>query len=97
MTSNLHQTERKLFELPEADINEPRAKQSVLAIFKLSKETASALSVVSSQLGVKQKSLFDQLVADTEALALIARELRKGKPGRGDGIQNTLMTSWPRP
>jgi hypothetical protein len=65
----------------------------VLAIFKLSKEAASALSVVSSQLGVKQKSLFDQLVADTEALALIAQEPRKSKPRRRDMIQKILVTS----
>lgn len=51
-----------------------RAKQSVRATFKLSQRCILALSALSSQLGIKQKSLFDHLMDDQEILAGIAEK-----------------------
>ena len=51
-----------------------RGRQSVRATFKLTERSIDALSILACQLGIKQKSLFDQLVDDSQALKLIAKE-----------------------
>ena len=51
-----------------------RGRQSVRATFKLTERSIDALSILACQLGIKQKSLFDQLVDDSTALKLIAQE-----------------------
>jgi len=51
-----------------------RGHQSVRTTFKLSERSINALSVLAGQLGIKQKSLFDHLVEDVQALKTIARE-----------------------
>lgn len=51
-----------------------RGRQSVRTTFKLSEKCIRALSILSGQLGIKQKSLFDQLVDDIQALTTIANE-----------------------
>lgn len=50
-----------------------RGRQSVRTTFKLSERSIHALSILSSQLGIKQKSLFDHLIDDMQALRVIAR------------------------
>lgn len=45
-----------------------KKKQSVRATFRLPDEIINLLSIVASQLGLKQKSLLDQLVEDRELL-----------------------------
>lgn len=50
-----------------------RGRQSVRATFKLSEKAIDALSIVAIHLGIKQKSLFDQLINDTSSLSLIAK------------------------
>ncbi|SDP65235.1 hypothetical protein [Desulforhopalus singaporensis] len=59
-------------EITEKSTADLRGRQSVRTTFKLSERSISALSVLASQLGIKQKSLFDHLIEDTRALALIA-------------------------
>lgn len=81
------------FRLPYADTAELKSNQSVRATFRLSKKTILALNIVSNQLGVKQKSLFDHLISDTEALEAIARELKKSNQKNLDGIQKTFVIS----
>lgn len=54
--------------MPYADTVELRFNQPVRATFRLSEKTIPALNLVSNQLGVKQKSLFDHLIADAGAL-----------------------------
>ena len=49
-------------------------RQSVRTTFKLSERSIDALSLLAAQLGIKQKSLFDHLIEDTQALQMIARE-----------------------
>ena len=50
-----------------------RGRQSVRATFRLSSQVISLLSVAANQLGLKQKSLFDQLVEDREVLERLAQ------------------------
>lgn len=52
-----------------------RGRQSVRTTFKLSERSIDALSILAGQLGIKQKSLFDHLIEDTQALILIASEV----------------------
>ncbi len=51
-----------------------RGRQSVRATFKLTERSIDALSILACQLGIKQKTLFDQVVDDSESLRVIARE-----------------------
>jgi hypothetical protein len=51
-----------------------RGRQSVRATFKLTKRSIDALSILACQLGIKQKTLFDQVVDDSESLRVIAQE-----------------------
>ena len=50
-----------------------RGRQSVRTTFRLSERSIHALSILSGQLGIKQKSLFDHLIDDMQALRVIAR------------------------
>jgi hypothetical protein len=50
-----------------------RGRQSVRTTFRLSERSIHALSILSCQLGIKQKSLFDHLIDDMQALRVIAR------------------------
>ena len=52
-----------------------RGRQSVRTTFKLSERSIGALSILAGQLGIKQKSLFDHLIEDIQALRTIAGEL----------------------
>ena len=52
-----------------------RGKQSVRTTFKLTPRCIDALSLLAGQLGIKQKSLFDHLMDDAQALMAIARDL----------------------
>jgi flagellar biosynthesis/type III secretory pathway chaperone len=81
------------FELPYTDTAELKSNQSVRATIRLSEKTILALSIVSNQLGVKQKSLFDHLISDTDALETIARELKKSNQKNLVGIQKTFVIS----
>ncbi len=52
-----------------------RGRQSVRTTFKLTERSIDALSILAGQLGIKQKSLFDHLIEDTQALKTIAGEV----------------------
>lgn len=52
-----------------------RGRQSVRTTFKLSPRCIDALSLLATQLGIKQKSLFDHLIDDTQTLTAIARDV----------------------
>jgi hypothetical protein len=51
-----------------------KGKQSVRATFRLPPQIIELLSVIAGQLGIKQKSLFDQLVENGALLEQVARE-----------------------
>ena len=77
--------------LPSAD--DLRGRQSVRATFKLSARAIEALSIVAVHLGIKQKSLFDQLIEDAGSLNLIAREMGSEDFHTLERIQKTFVIS----
>jgi hypothetical protein len=93
MATNDPQIHTTDFELPYANASDLKSNQSVRATFRLSENTILAMNIVSTQLGVKQKSLFDHLIADTEALEAIARELKKNKQRGNRRVQKTFVIS----
>ena len=57
-----------------------RGRQSVRATFRLPSQVIALLSVAASQLGLKQKSLFDQLVEDRAVLEQVAQMADRYRP-----------------
>jgi len=55
-------------------------RQSVRTTFRLPEQVISLLSIVSNQLGLKQKSLFDQLVENRSILYQVAGEAQSYRP-----------------
>jgi hypothetical protein len=70
-----------------------RGRQSVRATFKLTEECIGAISIVAAHLGIKQKSLFDHLAEDIQALHSIAREFKNTKLKKHPRIQKTFVIS----
>jgi hypothetical protein len=62
------------FEFTEASSLDLRGRQSVRTTFKLTERAINGLGILAIQLGIKQKSLFDHLMEDVEALKHIAKE-----------------------
>lgn len=81
------------FPLPQPSPSDLRGRQSVRATFKLSSRAIEALSIVAVQLGVKQKSLFDHLLEDLEALEVIAREVDADDFKTVPRVQKTYVLS----
>jgi len=79
--------------LPEPTTAELRGRQSVRATFRLSERAIDALSIVSVHLGIKQKSLFDHLIEDSDTLRLIAREIESYEFSRLNRVQKTYVLS----
>jgi len=55
-------------------VDDLTGKQSVRATFKLPQQVIDLLAVIAGQLGIKQKSLFDQLVENASILEQVAQE-----------------------
>jgi hypothetical protein len=70
-----------------------RGRQSVRTTFKLSPRYIDALSLLAGQLGIKQKSLFDHLIDDTQSLRAIAEELQDRGSLRENRIAKTFVIS----
>jgi hypothetical protein len=79
--------------LPGALTSDLKGRQSVRATFKLSQKAIEALSIVSVQLGIKQKSLFDHLMDDLRSLEAIAREVNAQGFGHLARVQKTYVLS----
>lgn len=79
--------------LPHTSTSELRGRQSVRATFKLSESCINAISIVATHLGIKQKSLFDHLIEDTQSLMSIARELSDISYRRRSRVQKTYVLS----
>lgn len=58
---------------PSISLEKLRLKQSVRTTFKLPKDTINLLGLIAGQLGIKQKSLLDQLTEDREQLNRLAQ------------------------
>jgi uncharacterized protein (UPF0147 family) len=72
---------------------ELRGRQSVRATFRLSEACIDAISILSAQLGIKQKSVFDHLMEDAQALKNVARELEDTEFDRYQRVQKTFVIS----
>ena len=70
-----------------------RGRQSVRATFRLSEACIDAITILSAQLGIKQKSVFDHLLEDAQVLRNVARELEDTRFDRHGGIQKTFVVS----
>ena len=70
-----------------------RGRQSVRATFKLSQQALEAVRIVSVQLGIKKKSLFDHLLEDADSLRFIAGESRSMDMDRPNRVQKTFVLS----
>ena len=58
----------------ELTVGDLTGKQSVRATFKLPQQVIDLLAVIAGQLGIKQKSLFDQLVENVSIMEKVVRE-----------------------
>ena len=79
--------------LLKASSSDLRGRQSVRATFKLTEKAINALSIVSVQLGVKQKSLFDHLIDDIRSLNAVAREIQQDRFKKLNRVQKTYVLS----
>ena len=70
-----------------------RGRQSVRATFRLSEACIEAISILSAQLGIKQKSVFDHLMEDAQVLKNMARELENTEYNPQGRIQKTFVIS----
>ena len=70
-----------------------RGRQSVRVTFRLSSQTINLLSLAAGQLGLKQKSLFDQLVEDRYMLDKAASEEKQQAATAIDRVQKTYVIS----
>jgi len=70
-----------------------RGRQSVRATFRLSEDYIDAISILSAQLGIKQKSVFDHLMEDAQILKNMAKELENKEFDRHERVQKTFVIS----
>lgn len=75
------------------DASELMEQKSVRATFRISPEFIEALSILSSRLGLKQKSLFDYLLEDSDSLIAIARSNPRENVDKKSRIQKTFVIS----
>lgn len=78
---------------PEISFDELKKKQSVRATFKISQESIDLLGVIAGQLGIKQKSLLDQLMEDTSLLTKLAGEADPIQENQVPRRQKTFVIS----
>jgi hypothetical protein len=84
---------KKEFSLPQTSAADLMGKQSVRATFRLTEACIDAISILSAQLGIKQKSLFDHLMEDAESLVAIAREAESAMLEKEKRTQKTFVIS----
>ncbi len=93
----MNQNESNNYQKPAPEFSlsyELRGRQSVRATFKLSSECIEAISIVAAQLGIKQKSLFDHLMEDLNALNDIAKKLDETRLNEPSArVQKTYVLS----
>ena len=79
--------------LPKMTSSALKGKQSVRANFKLSEACIQAINIVSTQMGLKHRSLFDYLVEDTDALKTIAEDIVKVNKKQDEISQKSYIIS----
>ena len=81
------------FSLSNPSAMDLRGRQSVRATFRLSEACIDAITILSAQLGIKQKSVFDHLMEDAQVLKDMARELENIEIDPHERIQKTFVIS----
>ena len=81
------------FSLSNPSAMDLRGRQSVRATFRLSEACIDAITVLSAQLGIKQKSVFDHLMEDAQVLKDMAREMENMEIDPQERIQKTFVIS----
>ena len=76
---------------PSAD--DLQGRQSVRTTLRLSEACINAISILATQLGIKQKSVFDHLLEDDQVLKNVAAELEDAEFDRNQRIQKTFVIS----
>ncbi len=79
--------------IPSEYTQDLKGKQSVRATFKLTEGCINAISIVATQLGIKQKSLFDHLIEDMQSLQTIAENIADTRIRRQNRVQKTYVIS----
>ena len=80
-------------EIAELTVGDLICKQSVRATFKLPGELIKLLGMISGQLGIKQKSLLDQLIEDRTGLKRLAEKVRESESINSGLRQKTFVLS----
>ena len=80
-------------DFPGTSFDDLRGRQSVRATFRLTNDCIEAISIVSAQLGIKQKSLFDHLFQDMDTLKAIGRKFRNTRLIAANRTQKTYVMS----
>lgn len=80
-------------QFPGSDMFDLRGKQSVRATFKLSQKAIDAIGLVAIHMGIKQKSLFDHIIEDMDALDSLAKTIRIRKFRQIPRKQKTFVLS----
>lgn len=93
MNKRRHPDDPEKMDIPLPSPEDLRGRQSVRATFKLSSRSIDALSIVAAHLGIKQKSLFDHLIEDVEALNFIANEIEAEQFRTTRRVQKTYVIS----
>ena len=81
------------FSVSRPSATDLRGRQSVRATFRLSEACIDTISILATQLGIKQKSVFDHLMEDDQVLKNMARELENMEFDRQESIQKTFVIS----
>ncbi len=74
-------------------VDDLKQKQSVRATFKLPQQSINLLRMAARQLGVKQKSLFDQLLGNPAALTQLIQNSQEFAGSTKDCKQKTFVIS----
>jgi hypothetical protein len=93
MKKNDNQTLGSGISLPLPSSSDLSGSQSIRATFKLTEKAIDAIRIVAAHLCIKQKSLFDHLIDDTQSLNLIAREIESDRFNKLKRIQKTYVLS----
>ena len=70
-----------------------QGRQSVRATFRLTAACIEAITVVATQLGIKQKSLFDHITEDTQLLERLASNVDQEQARPPSRVQKTYVIS----
>lgn len=78
---------------PGSTMFDLRGKQSVRATFKLSQKAIDAIGLVAIHMGIKQKSLFDHIIEDLDALDSLAKTIQIRQFNKIPRKQKTFVLS----